>query len=1184
MIMQNDKPLSLERITDKVLLILLNDRRFIDIWTERVEQAICRIDSDRQIAVSMVPSTSDFNTSRQRKSLVTAVNELSQCINLTTQAFLSTVDVSICHNDPEHNRDASALFSTRLQVDRMTCRFRTKVDTIRVEASVRRLLQLLRTFTTRIRSSFQVTNCSTFASTLCDILYIFDNNLTIIPGYHEFASCLHRSIDDFNEIVVDRLLQLAQYVTYSNKKITPPIPHKFLTPQLKRRRPLTQIQQSSSGFLIPGKSWKDRQRENRSRSVSVNRIGTSCNNAPLKFSTLKKREGKFPHTTEIERKWMRLLGAEKIFKTSVSCKGSDESAIKLARKISNEVLRDIQQKMGGIDLAGIRYVIRMDSGDHFGMNASTWMKNQPQCRRYAVSLFQRPNQHSPPQDYYDPNRSREIGSIVSLLQSESPPANDPYTTMKFSPPNLDAPLRLNSPAFMLPKLGEAPQLQQYQPGTLAHQLAAPAMQPIMSPPAMYVETQQYIQNMSPQNNKQFFYLKSPTSSVASVKVESPISSMAPNSGEYVSIKDNSSGSTKEDLLRLLVNMSPGEVERLKGSKEPCRPRPAAVATRVTRDQGWINEDDSDDDGDEMVEEQRPKTERRTAHNLIEKKYRCSINDRIQHLKSILAGEDAKLSKSATLRKAIDHISTIETENQKLKMEVIRLRQLLKTNNIDVCSSVIDKNIPSTINHLPSPVLSPSTSLTSTQSPSMTSVISPSVPAKIAKRARTMDKNRITMFAFMFAMLVWNPLSFLAADTVTDHDSMIRNTIPSGRVLNLNDEAFDPYLPSGEWWQSRVVRPCFVWSINIFVAVCVLTRLLVYGEPVQDFKSRSWNNFMLLRQRARREAEMGNPRESQRQYMECLQILERPLPSAGVDELLSVIWQVIRHALNGLWIGRWFSRRRRDAGKPVTVVCKSYAHTAMIYHKMHQLHLLGVDETYEGISGLYLALSAVNLAESAGASTDGLPRSIMADIYIGAAIRTRICLSPFLASFISIYFYKRARRHVRRAEETSLHLISLLVSELIEESESEVDVVDISHLLLGMSTAGSSSIKDNDWDCCTTIRGDSKCTWWTHVLTCALSWKHGSKEKAKKHYAVIRQCPKELLNKKRKITSGSLSADIEKGRILAFSDAGLNRTEIAKKTSRSRTVVTNFLRASGEYGIKGCGERPTKLGKLEKKEG
>ncbi|KAK5978465.1 hypothetical protein GCK32_014589, partial [Trichostrongylus colubriformis] len=233
------------------------------------------------------------------------------------------------------------------------------------------------------------------------------------------------------------------------------------------------------------------------------------------------------------------------------------------------------------------------------------------------------------------------------------------------------------------------------------------------------------------------------------------------------------------------------------------------------------------------------------------------------------------------------------------------------------------------------------------------------------------------------------------------------------------DSFDNYLTPDEWWQTRVIQPCFVWSVNIFVVICVLTRLLVYGEPVQDFKSRSWRVFLSLRSRAREEAAVGNVREAQRQYIECLQILERPLPSAGVEQALSVVWQIIRHALNGLWIGRWFSRRKRDAGKPVTVVCKSHAHTAMIYHKMHQLHLLGVDESNEGISGLYLALSAVNLAESAGASTDGLPRNVLADIYIAAAIRTRLCLPPFLASIFSPYFYKRARRHVRRADEDTL---------------------------------------------------------------------------------------------------------------------------------------------------------------------
>ncbi|KAE9414235.1 hypothetical protein Angca_007090 [Angiostrongylus cantonensis] len=268
-----------------------------------------------------------------------------------------------------------------------------------------------------------------------------------------------------------------------------------------------------------------------------------------------------------------------------------------------------------------------------------------------------------------------------------------------------------------------------------------------------------------------------------------------------------------------------------------------------------------------------------------------------------------------------------------------------------------------------------------------------------------------------------------------------------------------------------------------------------------------------------------------QVFSCLQILERPLPSAGVEQALSVVWQIIRHTLNSLWIGRWFSRRRRDAGKPVTVVCKSHAHTAMIYHKMHQLHLLGIDETNEGLSGLYLALSAVNLAESAGASTDGLPRNVLADIFIAAAIRTRLCLPHFLASIFSPYFFKRARRHVRRADEDSVNglhwifhplsrkflsdadkvqtilsnkkfsfvpivsdcddnilsrlsvmfkirLLTLLAQEInAEDGSTEIDLVDnISHLLVSMCTAGQPKNGDNwgevaivDRDFCLIVR-------------------------------------------------------------------------------------------------------------------
>jgi len=53
------------------------------------------------------------------------------------------------------------------------------------------------------------------------------------------------------------------------------------------------------------------------------------------------------------------------------------------------------------------------------------------------------------------------------------------------------------------------------------------------------------------------------------------------------------------------------------------------------------------------------------------------------LKLLLAGDEAKMSKSATLRLAIDHIAEIEAENSKLKEEVVNLRALLEYHQIEV---------------------------------------------------------------------------------------------------------------------------------------------------------------------------------------------------------------------------------------------------------------------------------------------------------------------------------------------------------------------------------------------------------------------------------------------------------------------------------------------------------------------
>ncbi|KAF5403648.1 hypothetical protein PHET_02400 [Paragonimus heterotremus] len=70
--------------------------------------------------------------------------------------------------------------------------------------------------------------------------------------------------------------------------------------------------------------------------------------------------------------------------------------------------------------------------------------------------------------------------------------------------------------------------------------------------------------------------------------------------------------------------------------------------------------------------------RRAPHNTIEKRYRASINGRIDELRKILIpypNADTKINKSAVLRQAINRIKELEEKNQHLRAEVTTLRAL-----------------------------------------------------------------------------------------------------------------------------------------------------------------------------------------------------------------------------------------------------------------------------------------------------------------------------------------------------------------------------------------------------------------------------------------------------------------------------------------------------------------------------
>lgn len=814
----------------------------------------------------------------------------------------------------------------------------------------------------------------------------------------------------------------------------------------------------------------------------------------------------------------------------------------------------------------------------------------------------------------DTNTCKNIGSIVSSLQegdqmfgaSQNPRHHyHQYTTNEY--------LSYRDEQLLLPSINGIDHANVINP---VHNLSFPtAAPPLSNPSSTQQNAQANFQKMVPLNGEHV-----PT--VDMNNVHKPYITMKQelwhNETELTS--NGQTHNTKQELLDLLASMTPAEVERLRAARHnsavpSCASSPpyvnrkghpmtvgvatkmpltCAVSNQITNNNVdlcspattqssengssmlsprtssstasadmTMDTNDSDTDGDSGTATiPRPKTERRTAHNLIEKKYRCSINDRIQCLKTMLTSENTKLSKAATLRKAIEHISTLRQENEHLHHEVERLRMLLSVNRIEDVGAPVSIVPPQNSNSMSSPLSSPD--------PSPRDYV-PRSSSK-AKRSRTMvDKSRVAMLAFMFALVIWNPVSLFIDSSypTAASDAILRPVMPGRSLQQVVDTVpFDTAEADTIWWRDSIVRPCFVWSVNIFIVFCFLTRVLVYGEPVADSKSSSWTLFLTTKSTADRFIKLGNHNEASRQLKECLRVLERPLPTTGFDELVSVVWQVIRHLLNSVYLGRWFARRKRSPAKPVTVVCRSHAYTALIYHQLHQLHLIGVESIGDGLTGLNLALSAVNLAESAGCSADGLSHAHRADIYLNTAVRVRITLPRFIGIPLYLYFMRRARSHARRADAGTIEgiswvfhplsrkflssrnlidyirdnhqnhfpfiknhpsirpferltsafkmqLLTTLLNQLSAPSvpSTNMQFVDVSHLLLTICTVVPQKVPKGSTyldEFTLNANGDELCTWWTHLFTCALYWKHLDNGNAQKHYALVRNCPSQLL--------------------------------------------------------------------------
>lgn len=157
---------------------------------------------------------------------------------------------------------------------------------------------------------------------------------------------------------------------------------------------------------------------------------------------------------------------------------------------------------------------------------------------------------------------------------------------------------------------------------------------------------------------------------------------------------------------------------------------------------------------------------------------------------------------------------------------------------------------------------------------------------------------------------------------------------------------------------------------------------------------------------------------------ALRALGRPLPTSHLDLACSLLWSLIRHLLQRLWVGRWLAGRAGGLHRDCALEADARASArdaALVYHKLHQLHTMGMPGKGPGgrgsrrrtpasrpacLPGKYtgghlaaanLALSALNLAECAG---DAVSVATLAEIYVAAALRVKTSL-PRALHFLTV---------------------------------------------------------------------------------------------------------------------------------------------------------------------------------------
>uniref|UniRef100_A0AAX7SE85 Sterol regulatory element-binding protein 2 n=1 Tax=Astatotilapia calliptera TaxID=8154 RepID=A0AAX7SE85_ASTCA len=361
-------------------------------------------------------------------------------------------------------------------------------------------------------------------------------------------------------------------------------------------------------------------------------------------------------------------------------------------------------------------------------------------------------------------------------------------------------------------------------------------------------------------------------------------------------------------------------------------------------------------------------ERRTTHNIIEKRYRSSINDKIIELRDLVMGSDAKMHKSGVLRKAIDYIKHLQQVNHKLRQENLALKMGNQKNkpvtlseDVELKEEVVLMSPPASDSGSGSPhQFSPYCVDSEPGSPLLDHEQIKSEPD--SPSVGVMDRSRLLLCALTFFCLSLNPLPSLLGSETSSSPALSGGHGPS---------------------RTLVCGVGAVWG-------CV--RVLYLWEPVTPLHSPKSVSFWRHRKQADLHLNRGDYTAAVASLETCLSVLTRALPSTKLDLVCSLSWNVIRYCLHRPTPLGWLVHQ--VGGKHEGEEARTSARdAALVYHQLSQLQLTGKLPQRSSLWALSLSLSAVNLSVSAQGK---MASTQLAQIYVTAAIALRTALGHHLS--------------------------------------------------------------------------------------------------------------------------------------------------------------------------------------------